>query len=192
MKPKKIISISITASVLISLFLFLALLRFCFNPPGVFSVAPLICGESIVSSKSLFRKLASSNMVTTSNIQESQEHSLAKGLGAKNLTDSDRKTMAYPASQQLDYTIDLIDTYQVKQINIVWGDSGTSDVYINHWSLEGKTIDGDWFMIAEGNFPSNQETVIKKILLANNLRLKAESEKNWFGINEVEVIARLP
>ena len=131
-------------------------------------------------------------MITASNIPESEEHSLAKGFGAKNLTDGDRKTMAYPASQNIDYSIDLIDSYQVKQVNIVWGDSGINDAYINHWSLEGRSVDNDWFIIAEGNFPNTQETIIKKFFLASNLRLKANSEKNWFGISELEVIARAP
>lgn len=190
---KKLLLITIVSSVIISVILNIALLRACFGAPTYYSFFRIfVCGKNIVTTRTLFKKLEPQNMSVTSNIPESKEHSLDRGFDAKKLIDGLKTTMAYPGSQEIDYVVDLLDTYQVKSVNIVWGDSGKSKKYVSSWQLQAFSPEDDWWTIKEGLFPDEGETLIKETFLTNKLRLKAKSDENWIGAYELEIIGRLP
>ena len=129
-----------------------------------------------------------------SNIQESKEYSLDKGYGAEKMIDGNGRTLAYPASITLDYTVDLGDYFPIDRINIVWGEFGSlaSDgkTYIDEWSIDGKTDQG-WISIASGSVPNSASTQITgEGQLVSMLRIRTSGD-NWSGIYEFSAEMRV-
>lgn len=174
MKIFAIMALSISLSVLISAFLFMAIIR----------------GISLPTPRAPYRILTAEQMTITSNVPESPEYSIAKGNQAKNLIDGSPETIAAPAQRDLDYTIRMLEPHEIKQIEIEWGSNGLGEEYIATWSLEASMDGKSWTAIEAGGFPGNKETIITKKTTASFLRLKAHSEKNWIGVYEIKIIAR--
>lgn len=182
----------ILTAVVISYVLSLATVRICFNiqQSARLSIASLICGRNLSAGQSVYKRLTSADIFVTSNITESKEHSLDQGRGADKLMDGIKNTAASPASNKIDYIINFTADQEVKQVIITWGDYGQNDYYIKKWILESTTDGVVWKEVAGGGFPATPETIINKIFPARGLRLRAESEKDWIGVHELEIVAR--
>ena len=181
----------IFAAVVISFFLSVMLIRLCSSTGFRFFLSPtyLFCGTDAASNNVTFKKLTAAEVAITSNINESEEFSVKRNTLAKNLIDGDLQTLAAPANTQLDYTIKFLNKYQIKQIIIHWKNFGESKEYVNVWSLNSISSGGGE-KIASGEFPNTDRTIIDKKINAAELRITAESEKNWIGIYEIEIIGR--
>jgi len=180
-------------SVIIAVSLTLIIVRWCFSSgPGLpLSIYSLVCSRQAASrTAGSFRRLTPQEILVTSNITESKEFSLDKGLEAAKLTDGSHETLAAPASQKIDYLINFNDDYEINRIKIYWGDYGYNENYINQWRLEASNDGKTWQEIESGERPRAAETIIKKRFKANNLRLQAQSPQDWIGIYEVEIIGR--
>ena len=133
-----------------------------------------------------------------------QHYSVDLGLYPSNLTDGDYSTQAYPASWYFDYVIDLEKQYELKKINIVWGNYGENSLYITSWKLYGQNqkeftkgkelkTDNEWALIKSGQFPNTGITTITKSISARRFRIIAESVNHkkgklgeWIGLHEFE------
>lgn len=174
MRTFAVMALSISISVLISAFLFMAIIR----------------GISLPTPRAPYRILTAEQMTVTSNVPESPEYSIAKGNQAEKLIDGSSETMAAPAARDIDYAIRLLEPHEMKQIEIEWGSNGLGEEYIASWSLEASMDGKTWATIETGGFPGERETVITRKTTASFLRLKAHSEKNWIGAYEIKIIAR--
>lgn len=178
------------APVFVSVIVAMAVVRWCFSPEPAAYLSPkrLICGYNLKSGNN-FRKLKGEEMFVTSNINESKEFSLDRGNDASKLVDESLITWAAPANNKIDYVINFISDTEIKTITIHWGDFGQNKNYISKWLLE--SVDGQsWKQIASGESPNGNQTVINKNFISKGLKLRAESEKDWIGVHELEIIGR--
>lgn len=174
MKTFAMMALSISISVLISAFLFMAIIR----------------GIALPAPKAPYRILTAEQMTVESEIPESPEYSIQEGHQAEKLIDGLSETVAAPAQKNIDYVIGLLEPHEIKQIKIEWGSNGLGEEYITNWSLEASMDGASWTTVEAGGFPGKSETTIAKKTTASFLRLKAHSEKNWIGAYEVRIIAR--
>lgn len=189
-KEYKLFVIFSGASVLLSILLTISILRVCslFSDHGYASLLYFMCGGSSASQSS-FRKVTKADLSSVeSMVNESKEFSIDRGLGASNLIDGSVSTLAAPASNKIDYRVNLVGNYKIKQIIVHWGDYGVNKNYINKWSLELSGDGVNWFIIESGGSPGSDRTVINKRFSAAFLRLKAEAENDWIGVNELDII----
>ncbi len=160
-------------------------LRFDFSP------ADFLCGEtSGAGASGNFKRLAPGEMSAMSNIPEREDLSIAEGRGAEKIIDGSEKTLAAPGSNKIDYSISLLDAYEIKQIAIQWGDYGINPNYIASWSLESSDDGIAWKTVKSGASPADSRTVINERIRTSRLRLKAEAAKDWIGVYEVAIIAK--
>ena len=124
------------------------------------------------------------NLAASSLIPEDSVYSIAADYGASHLVDGDPATLAYPASAQIDYDINLGVRSHVKQVSIWWGYFGKDPIYVNSWSLYGLRR-GQWILIKSGGFPNASEMDIPVDITATELRLTA-SGSNWIGVYELK------
>lgn len=122
----------------------------------------------------------------TSNTFESPEYSIARSNGAQALVDGSLSNMAAPGNDKLDYTLDFLGLYDVRETRIHWRNFGISNNYVNDWSLEATSNGKEWRMIAKGGFPNEEITLIEDPFSAVAVRLKAKSAKDWIGVYEIE------
>ena len=181
----------IVAAVVISFLLSVMLIRLCASTKFRFFLSPtyLFCGTDASSNNVSFKKLTAEEVSITSNINESKEFSISRGTIAKNLIDDSLETLAAPANTKLDYAIKFLNNYQIKQIIIYWKDFGEDRKYVNKWSLDSVSSSGSE-KIANGGFPGIDKTIVDKKFNAVELHLTAESDGNWIGIYEIEIIGR--
>ena len=161
-------------------------LRFAFSP------ASIICGDEQATGEtsSNFKRLAPNEMTVISTVHEREDLSIAEGRGAEKLIDGNKKTLAAPGSNAIDYSISLLDNYEIKQMIVYWGDYGINPNYIRSWSIQSSDDGVTWKAVASGASPADDKTVINKQVTTARLRLTAESEKDWIGAYELEIIAR--
>ena len=183
----------ILIAVVIAYILSVGTIRICFNiqQSARLSIASLICGRNLSAGQSAYKRLTAADVFITSNITESKEFSLDRGRGADKLMDGIKSTASAPASNKIDYVINFTADQEVKQVIITWGDYGQNDYYIKKWILESTTDGVVWKEVASGGFPASPETFINEIFTSQGLRLRAESEKEWIGVQEIEIVARL-
>lgn len=133
-------------------------------------------------------KSSFTNLTAYSQIPESPTYSIARNYLAQNLVDGDSSTLAYPGSNQLDDIVSLGTPRNVNQVSIWWGYFGTSAIYVNRWSLYGRSgQNSPWQLLANGFFPNAAISDIP-INGANltDVRVTATSV-NWIGIYELQV-----
>jgi hypothetical protein len=124
------------------------------------------------------------NLTATSFITEDPVYSIAADYGASHLADGSPLTLAYPGNAQIDYGIHLEVASHVTQVSIWWGYFGTDPIYVNSWSLYGRSgTNGSWDLIQTGGFPNASEMDIPIDTTATDLRLTA-SGNNWIGVYE--------
>lgn len=191
LKKYKLFVLFSASSVLLSVFLTMVILRTCIavSDKEYASILYFVCGDSSISQKS-FKKLNKSDLLSiVSNINESKEFSLDRGAAADKLIDGSTETLAAPASNKIDYQINLVGEYKIKQIIIHWGSYGINKNYVSKWSFEF-SADGTNWSVLEGSdsSPKTDKTVINKRFSASNLRLKAGAENDWIGIYELDII----
>lgn len=184
----KIFAFPIIVAVIASFFLTMMTLRICASSSSkiFLSIPYLICGQNLSNSRTNFKKLQPGEIFATSNIQES-----AGGRDASKLVDGSIGTLAEPGATKVDYKLNFLDNYEVKQVIIHWGDYGINDNYIKSWILESSLDDISWQTIVTGERPLDLSTVVNKRFSAKSLRLRAESAKDWIGVYEVEVVGRV-
>ncbi|MFA6436470.1 MAG: hypothetical protein WCW30_05060 [Candidatus Gracilibacteria bacterium] len=118
---------------------------------------------------------------TTSLVQEMEPRTAASYLTDKNL-----ETFAYPQSLQVDYLIEFSQLYPFRSFDIVWGEYGKTDNYIQEWELLGCNRDAQWVQLGYGLFPGEEITTVSVDIPVSQLRLKASSAKDWIGVYELE------
>lgn len=171
----------IIISVVVSLFISMVLVKGCFS--GVFP--KFICNSG--NQSSAYIKLDTSHIKETkSQIDEHAKYSIELGNIAKNLVDGNEKTLAAPASNKIDYIVNLADSYKIKSIDILW--QGYD--YITSWSLEASSDGKSWQEIHEEKNAPGAKTTIDSKFSASYIRLKAESENNWIGAYELSIIGK--
>ncbi len=147
-----------------------------------------MCGNSSASQSS-FRKITKVDLTSVESlVNESKEFSIDKGFDAQKLIDGSLSTFAAPASNKIDYQVNFVGNYKIKQVVINWGDYGVNRNYINKWSLESSVDSTNWTVIEGGDSPQSNRTVINKKFSATTLRLKAEAENDWIGVHELDII----
>ena len=189
LKYKLLIAFS-SASVFLSVFLTISILKLCsfFPDNGYLSPLYFMCGNSSASQSS-FRKITKVDLTSVESlVNESKEFSIDKGFDAQKLIDGSLSTFAAPASNKIDYQVNFVGNYKIKQVVINWGDYGVNRNYINKWSLESSVDSTNWTVIEGGDSPQSNRTVINKKFSATTLRLKAEAENDWIGVHELDII----
>lgn len=119
-----------------------------------------------------------------SNVPEDPYYSIAQGYGAAHLMDGNANTLAYPASSNIDYVINLPGPTHLSSALITWGGFGTNPIYVSNWALMAASADGSWQTVAQGGFPNSPTTSIPLNIVTTQLRLTASSS-NWIGVYEV-------
>ena len=132
---------------------------------------------AVPTGSSEFKKL-----IATSLIPEDATYSIAADYAASHLVDRNPQTLAYPGNSQIDYEIRLGAVSHVKQVSIWWGYFGTDPIYVDSWSLYGRSR-GQWTLIKSGGFPNASEMDLPIDARASELRLTA-SGNNWIGVYE--------
>ena len=105
-----------------------------------------------------------------------------------NLLDGNLTTLAYPAKQNIDYSLDPgKDTY-IDSVRVVWGYFGTIPIYVTSWQLLGQASGSTtWDVIARGGYPNTSESLTPVKNHYRKLRIAAQSQFNDIGIYEVQV-----
>ena len=117
---------------------------------------------------------------------------------ADKLVDGDVNTLAYPGynccderRKEFDYIIELTDKYDIKRVDLVWGEDGLDSSRIQWWSLEALDADGYWSVIESSDqTPHLNLTTINKEFTAAALRISAGSRDNWIGMAEVKILGK--
>lgn len=162
-------------------------IRFALSP------ASIICGNELTATGEApdnFRRLAPNEMTVTSLVPERADLSIAEGRGADKLIDGNEKTLAAPGSNTIDYSANLLNAYDIRQIVVYWGDYGINTNYVRSWSLLSSDDGSIWKIIDSGPSPADKKTVVNKEVRASYVRLTAEAEKDWIGAYELEIVAR--
>ncbi len=132
------------------------------------------------------RMPADSKLSIKSNVPESAS-SLAKHYDSLSLIDGDVTTLAYPGGPHLDYEVSLGTSTKLSQAVIDWGVFGINSIYINSWSLLGRTAPGQpWFTLAQGGFPNSGVTTIALNTTVTDVRIVADGP-SWIGIYELQL-----
>jgi len=137
-----------------------------------------------------------------------ERYSVNTGNYARNLTDGNPETRAYPGHWAFDYVIDLQDVYDIKKVKLVWGSFGMRDkhTYITSWKLlyqenvtgNKELSSDDWNIVGEGDFPDTTVTTLEQPISARRFRIIAMSVKiegrklkllNWIGMHEFKAYA---
>lgn len=122
-----------------------------------------------------------------SNVAEDPIYSLGQGYSASNLIDGDTGSLAYPASNHLDYQLSSGALTQLSKAVINWGYFGTSAVYVQSWSILARTgVNQPWVTLAHGGFPNSTTTIVNLDYAATDVRLVADSA-NWIGLFELQL-----
>ncbi len=187
------LTVGIIISVCLSVGMAALIVRACLGTGFKFDLSPasFICGKSDIGTEmTTFRRLAPNEMSVISNTPERSDLSIGQGRGAEKLIDGSEETLAAPGSNTIDYTVTLLDSYEIKQIIIRWGDYGVNTNYIRSWSLESSDNGSAWKVLASGPSPADVKTVINDRMQTSHLRLKAQAEKDWIGAYELEVVGK--
>lgn len=102
-----------------------------------------------------------------------------------NLLDGKAETLAYPENLNLDYLIELNELYPFQSISIVWGGYGLQPNYVKHWVMDGCNRDGQWIRLGKGGFPASEVSRVEIKKVVSQVRIEAQSAKDWIGIYEV-------
>ncbi len=125
-------------------------------------------------------------------VPESPVYSIARGYGAAALVNGKLRTLAYPGGVNFDYGVDLGNLAHVSAVWLNWGYFGSSPVYIQNWTLYGRTTTtGSWQTLAQGGFPGAETSTVNLDTYALQLRIAASSQ-NWIGMYELEAAASIP
>ena len=138
-------------------------------------------------------------IVITSHPQYYEKYCIEEGYYSYNLTDGDESTMFYPASFFFEVFIDLLKTYDIREVQLVWGSHGLSEnhLYISDWRMDYAEIQpkagSGWTKYSKRNTPPGEEvTTINEQFTARYLKLFVESKPqigrtpNWIGMYEVK------
>jgi hypothetical protein len=107
---------------------------------------------------------------------------------AANLFDEDPTTVAFEWSKNLDYKISLRESTQLSAAIINWGYFGQNPAYISSWSLLGRNAPTDsWTVLAQGQYPNQATTGVMTNSQVRELRLKANSTRNFVGVFELKL-----
>lgn len=171
----------IIISLIVSSLFTVVLVRGCFS--GLFP--QFICGYTNLTTS--YSKLNTTQIKEVESIvNEHTKYSLELGNGADNLVDGDEKTLAAPASNQIDYIVSLTEVYKIKEISILW----QGYPYIRSWALEASSDGNKWKEIYSNNSAPGSQTIIDNKFDASFIRLKAEAENNWIGAYELSIIGK--
>jgi hypothetical protein len=136
--------------------------------------------------------LPSTVLTARSNIFEDPFYSIARHYQTSNLVDGNPSTLAYPGSTKLDYAIALSGLVHVTSARLTWGLFGTNPIYIQSWSLLGRSgIGQPWGTLAQGGFPNSNATEVSLDFWGMDLRVVA-SARNWIGIYELQINVPVP
>jgi F5/8 type C domain len=135
------------------------------------------------------QQIVPAQITVVSNVPEDPFYSIARGYRASNLIDGNPATLAYPASRHLDYQISFGQLTQLSSTVINWGMYGSNPIYVNSWSLLGRSAAGQpWLTLAQGGFPNGPTTALVNLgSFVTDLRLVADSEHNWIGVYELAI-----
>lgn len=180
------------ASICIAITLSIGVIRLCIGSDISRPLSPrtIICGKNLNTSRVGFKRLTADDMFIESATPESKEYSIDRGNDASKIIDGNKYTLAAPANRIADYKLTFTEPHQIRQIIITWGDYGTIAKYIGTWQLEASTDGTTWKTIEKGGGPNKKEAVINKSFDAAMIRLRAESEEEWIGIYEIELVGR--
>jgi hypothetical protein len=145
------------------------------SPIGVYEVVPY--GEDVAPVRP---------STVTSNVPQDPTYSLAAGYAAANLIDGNSTTLAYPASEKIDYQIAVSSTpVRVSSATIRWGTFGSSIGYVDNWSLLALDAAGNWVTVASGDSPGVDTSTVFFDTVSTQMRLVASSNENWIGAYEI-------
>jgi hypothetical protein len=129
---------------------------------------------------------AHSTATVTSNVVEDPVYCLAQGHASSKLIDGDTATLAYPGSSHLDYQISFGQLTQLTSGFIDWGGYGTNPLYVNSWSVLGRSGPNQpWTTLLQGGFPGSAITTFQLNFAATDVRIVADAP-NWIGIYEAQ------
>ena len=112
----------------------------------------------------------------------------AANYPAANLLDGDATTLAYEWSRSVDYKVWLRESSQLSAAIINWGYFGQNSAYISSWSLLGRNTPMDpWMVLAQGQYPNQATTGVMPNAKVRELRLTANSSRNFVGIFELKL-----
>jgi hypothetical protein len=132
------------------------------------------------------RMATNSTFSVRSNVPESAA-SLASHYDALSLIDGDVGTLAYPGGPHLDYQVSLGALTHVSHAVLDWGVFGIQPVYVQSWSLLGRTGPGQpWFSLAQGGFPNSGVTNLTLDASVTDVRIVADGP-SWIGIYELQL-----
>jgi hypothetical protein len=128
-----------------------------------------------------------------SNVPESPVYSLALNYGAASLVDGNPKTLAYPGSTNIDYSISLSGATHLTSAIITWDYFGTIPGYVDSWTLLGRNgANQEWITLSQGGFPNTSSSTISFDVSVDQIRIVASSGNNWIGIYEVGLYSPAP
>ena len=119
-------------------------------------------------------------------VPENPIYSLARDYGAANLVDDDPDSLAYPASNHIDYVIHLGGPHSVTGVSIDWGKFGSDSRYLKSWAVQGRFGTQDWQTVASGGFPGQSTSDLPINIIATDLRVVADGFNN-LGIYDVRL-----
>ena len=128
-----------------------------------------------------------SEFTVKSNVTEDPTYSISPGYRAANLIDGNTTSLAYPASNHIDYQLSSGAPIQLSQAVINWGYFGTSPTFIQSWSIMARAgANQPWMTLIRGGFPNSITTIVNLDYAATDVRIVADSA-NWIGIFELQL-----
>jgi hypothetical protein len=119
-------------------------------------------------------------------VPENPIYSLGRDYGAANLVDADPDSLAYPASNHIDYVIHLGGPHAVTGASIDWGYFGSDSRYVKDWTVQGRVGTQDWQTLASGEFPGQSTTDLPMNIVATDVRIIADGFNN-LGIYDIRL-----
>lgn len=183
-------TIAMVFSIVLSMVFSILFVRGCWNFVERDYLGKMLCGD-IGAELRDFHWLDLRKFAVVSNVPESKEYSIARGTSADKLIDRLVETQAYPAQNEFSYTVDFVDLYEIQEVVMIFGTYGTDPLYLKHWSLDIRTVDGIWENVAEGDFPNKNSINIPLNKKVTAVRVIGEGNNQWVGIYELRVKGRI-
>jgi hypothetical protein len=102
------------------------------------------------------------------------------------LLDEDAATLALEWSKNVHYRILLRERTPLSAAIIDWGDFSQNALYISSWSLLGRSSPtARWRVLAQGQYPNQATTSVMPNAQVRELRLMANSSRNFVGVLEL-------